>query len=535
MFQQTAIISSLLIITSFKITELMADCPHLCECKWKSGKESVTCLNANLTSVPLQLDAGTQVLDLTMNNLVSVKNDEFSQAGLLNLQKIFLARCKLRNLDKYSFRNLINLVELDLSYNALNAIPSHVFATVPELRELKLSGNPIQRITNEAFVKVPHLVRLELSDCKIGSVELKAFHGLEKSLEWLKLDKNRLNDVEYMALTILHSLHGLDLAGNPWNCSCNLRPLREWMLRNNIPFGIPPVCQYPKRLQGRSWDKLDLDEFACVPEIFAYEAKTHGVEGKNVTMTCRITGVPAPHVRWLLKNKVIANLTGTHYSNGKKLYVVHLKKNASDLTILAADVQDAGVYVCAAENKAGRAEASVTLAVSRRSPDNTLSGRVIIVSVIGGTFLVFVASLIAVCFWIVRKKKNKSRIWGGRRECRNEDNYEKIEMNHKSGNANGRINQSSVSVVESVRKNGEYRVVPGADTDQEGDEEEDVTETSVLRNGVKETKFINPAKVEKKTDCWSIGEQIDGKDLHIPRRNLDTRFVTTLLLYFFKN
>lgn len=495
----------------------MADCPHLCECKWKSGKESVICLNANLTAVPLQLDAGTQVLDLSLNNLVSIKNDEFSQAGLLNLQKIFLARCKLRTLDKYSFRNLINLVELDLSYNMLTSVPSHVFPSVPEVRELKLSGNPIQRLVSEAFVKVPQLVRLELADCKISNIELAAFNGLEKSLEWLKLDKNRLTEVNYKSLTILQSLHGLDLAGNPWNCSCNLRPLREWMLRNNIPFGIPPVCQYPKRLQGKSWDKLDLDEFACVPEIFAYEAKTHGVEGKNVTMTCRIAGVPEPSVRWLLKNKVISNLSSTSYSSGKKLYVVQLQKNASDLTILAADLQDAGVYVCAAENKAGRAEASVTLAVSRKPQENTLTSKVLIVSVVSAIFLVLGTCMVAVCFWTLKKKQ--TRKWG-RRECRREENYEKIEMNHKGGNLNGKIGQSSVSVVESIRRNGDYRVVPGADTDQEGDEEEDATETSILRNGVKETKFMNPVKVERKKECWNIGEMVEGRDLHIQLKDL---------------
>ena len=36
-------------------------CPSFCECKWKKGKETVECVNANLTSVPLGLNADTQV------------------------------------------------------------------------------------------------------------------------------------------------------------------------------------------------------------------------------------------------------------------------------------------------------------------------------------------------------------------------------------------------------------------------------------------------------------------------------------------
>lgn len=203
----------LLFLLSLPLKPLWADCPHLCECKWKSGKESVLCIGSNLTSIPLHLDAGTQVLDLSSNILLSIKHDEFSQAGLLNLQKVFLVRCRLKNLDRFAFRNLNNLVELDLSYNFLSLVPSYSLECIPELRELKLSGNPIQRIPNEAFVHVPQLVRLEMSDCKVGTVELKAFYGLEKSLEWLKLDKNKLVDVQSNSLTVLHNLHGLDLAG----------------------------------------------------------------------------------------------------------------------------------------------------------------------------------------------------------------------------------------------------------------------------------------------------------------------------------
>ena len=40
---------------------LPKDCPSFCECKWKKGKETVECVNANLTSVPEGLNADTQV------------------------------------------------------------------------------------------------------------------------------------------------------------------------------------------------------------------------------------------------------------------------------------------------------------------------------------------------------------------------------------------------------------------------------------------------------------------------------------------
>lgn len=40
----------------------LSDCPRLCDCKWKNGKETVLCQGANLSAVPAKLDAGTQVI-----------------------------------------------------------------------------------------------------------------------------------------------------------------------------------------------------------------------------------------------------------------------------------------------------------------------------------------------------------------------------------------------------------------------------------------------------------------------------------------
>lgn len=292
------------------IPTLMAECPNSCECKWKSGKESVLCLNANLTNIPNKLDSGTQILDLTGNEITVIPNDVFATASLLNLQKVYLSKCRTKQIEPFAFRKLSNLVELDFSYNQLTMVPSHAFDSIPELRDIKLNGNPITRIANDAFSRIPQLVRLDLSDCRIQLVEPRGFLGLEASLEWLKLDGNRLVDIEPETLSSLSNLHGLELARNLWNCSCQLRPIRLWMLRENIPYSIPPTCKTPERLAGKTWDRIDLDDFACTPNIQTVEVKTNGVEGRNVTMSCFVDGVPDPNVRWIVKNRIIANLSG---------------------------------------------------------------------------------------------------------------------------------------------------------------------------------------------------------------------------------
>ncbi|XP_045480186.1 uncharacterized protein LOC123684784 [Harmonia axyridis] len=499
------------IVLCFYLHTAMADCPSLCECKWKSGKETVICLNANLSHVPLHLDSGTQVIDLTGNIFPVLKSEEFSRAGLLNLQKIFLSRCRLKTLQRYVFKNLKNLVELDLSVNFLSSIPTHTFDSIYELRELKLNDNPIRILMDEAFANVPQLVRLELNDCKIADVEPRAFVGLERSLEWLKLDGNELTGIEATSLTRLENLHGLELASNPWNCSCALRPLRDWMLRTNVPFGVPPLCHSPNRLNGKSWEKLDLDEFACVPEIAPGDTITHGVEGRNVTMTCRIAGIPEPNVRWSLRNKLIANLSGTPNTNGRKLYVMQVQNDSSDLTIFSADLQDAGVYVCSAENKAGKVEASVTLAVSRKPHDQSISVKVLLVSILIGILLVVVLCFISLCLCSKRKTKK----WRTR-ECSMEENYEKIELNHKVSDKNGGMQRNNeISVVN--RRNGDYSVVPAADTDQELDDDE----TSTLDIASRSSQWTKDLDKEKK---WGSPDNLQNHDMQMPSRMIsDTR------------
>ncbi|GLH00140.1 Peroxidasin, partial [Gryllus bimaculatus] len=236
---------------------------------------------------------------------------------------------------------------------------------------LKLNNTPSSRIKDHAFVAVPQLVRLELSSCMLGTLEPRALAGLDRSLEWLHLDNNRLVNVRASSVTPLTNLHGLELWGNPWNCSCALLPLRRWMLRQNIPFGISPMCDSPRRLAGKAWDKLELEEFACAPRIAAPAASATGVEGRNVTLSCEVGGEPEPQVHWLQRNRIIANMSAV----SRKLYLLQADARTSNMTILSADVQDAGEYVCRAENKAGRVEARVTLAVLRRPPDEAVGQR----------------------------------------------------------------------------------------------------------------------------------------------------------------
>src|SRR6218665_1828944 len=70
-------------------------CPHVCSCIWKGGKQTATCDGRSLTALPVGLDSGTQVIDLTGNALTILPPNVFLERGLINLQRIHLVNCSL--------------------------------------------------------------------------------------------------------------------------------------------------------------------------------------------------------------------------------------------------------------------------------------------------------------------------------------------------------------------------------------------------------------------------------------------------------
>jgi len=93
------------------------------------------------------------------------------RSGLINLQKIYLSRCRLSHINSRAFRGLSNLVDLDLGHNLLREVPTASFPDCPGLMRLILSGNPIPHIPKRAFVSLQSLTTLELSHSGIEVIE----------------------------------------------------------------------------------------------------------------------------------------------------------------------------------------------------------------------------------------------------------------------------------------------------------------------------------------------------------------------------
>ncbi|XP_046389197.1 uncharacterized protein LOC124158067 [Ischnura elegans] len=359
-----------------------SSCPTSCVCKWKGGKQTVECLNKGLAVLPDGMDAGTQVLEFSGNNLQVLGRDRFLRAGLLHLQRIYVSRCRLGSIDDHAFRGLANLVELDLSDNLLSRLPSPTtFADFPSLMRLSLSNNPIRRIPSRAFYPLTSLVTLEMSGCEVENIEEMAFSGLD-SLEWLKLDGNRLRTIgggsgAGASAILPASLHGVDLHHNPWHCDCRLLGLRSWLLRYNIPHSIEPRCNTPARLATKPVKSLPPHDLACLPDVSPTAMFLEIAEGRNASLLCRVSAIPDATVSWWFRGRILQNATlvapGLHLyyfleevlvPGGSAPPSSAGQEKRSELFIINANAAEGnGTYACVAENAAGAAQSNYTVRI----------------------------------------------------------------------------------------------------------------------------------------------------------------------------
>ena len=84
------------LVHTYLFFRLSDHCPKDCHCKWAQGKREADCTRTGFTAVPTHLDHEIQILRMT-HNYVRVLGDEvFKNAGLLNLQRIFMDNCHMQ-------------------------------------------------------------------------------------------------------------------------------------------------------------------------------------------------------------------------------------------------------------------------------------------------------------------------------------------------------------------------------------------------------------------------------------------------------
>ncbi|XP_017769424.1 PREDICTED: leucine-rich repeat-containing protein 24 [Nicrophorus vespilloides] len=337
-------------------------CPSSCVCKWKNGKQTVECNDKGLLSIPGGMDAGTQVLDLSGNSVDELHAEIFLKMDLINLQRIYMARCRIHSIDERTFKGLTNLVELDLTGNLLEAVPTDAFVDCPSLMRLTLNANPIRTVRRATFAPLSFLSTLEMSECEIESLEVGAFQGLH-SLEWLRLDGNQLRMVKG-GRVLPENLRGVELQGNPWECDCHLLEMRSWLETFSIASSAEPICAGPKKHSRRPVKSIPSSELACLPDVSPTTLYLEIGEGKNISLICSVHAIPEARISWWFQGQLLQN--DSLVSPGLRLlyYIEEGEEDKrSELFIYNTSPEDNGTFVCTAENPAGAVASNYTIRI----------------------------------------------------------------------------------------------------------------------------------------------------------------------------
>ncbi|NXX92671.1 SLIK3 protein, partial [Centropus bengalensis] len=200
----------------------------------------------------------------------------------LNAKKLYLSGNLIQKIYRSDFWNFSSLDLLHLGNNRISYVQDGAFINLPNLKSLYLNGNDIERLTPgmfrglqslhylyfeynlireiqpAAFSLMPNLKLLFLNDNLLRTLPTDAFAGT--SLARLNLRNNH-----FLALPVagvlehLHAIVQIDLKLNPWDCTCDLVPLKQWLeALSSVSVVGEVLCASPERLARRDLRSLEL-------------------------------------------------------------------------------------------------------------------------------------------------------------------------------------------------------------------------------------------------------------------------------------
>ncbi|KAM4588639.1 amphoterin-induced protein 3 [Odontesthes bonariensis] len=344
------------------------------------ASDILSCTALGLERVPRELPAAAATLDLSHNRIEKLNAGSFE--GLGRLETLRLAQNRLTTIDPGAFGNSSGalLRHLDLSSNQLRALERHYFQELAGLEELLLFNNRIALVEAAALAGLGNLHKAYLSHNRLTDFPFFSIRGhSHPHLSLLDLSSNRLPQLPLEDVSNLPPAlqEGLYLHNNSLLCECPMyRLFRLWERRGFDSvrfFRREHVCLVHGLqrgavrffLHGRYFEKCDA---GGRPE--EQEGSVSVRAGAALLLHC-LTPLSGRGVSffWVAPSSEYVAPPG---NNGS----LKMFGNGS-LEIVAAGEEDAGIYLCVAEDRERKEsrEVNVTVVPRHGGEDHERSNR----------------------------------------------------------------------------------------------------------------------------------------------------------------
>ncbi|MBN3303465.1 SLIT and NTRK-like protein 6 [Amia ocellicauda] len=223
-------------------------------------------------------------LVLTGNMIQRLIKHEFAEYGSLEL--LNLANNQIEYIDDETFLSLGHLKKLYLNGNKLDRLSPQIFVGLHNLEYLYLEYNVIKDILSGTFNTMPNLKLLSLNNNLLQTLPPMIFRNVP-------LSKLNLRNNLFMHLPVSNVLDQLDsleqiyLEDNPWDCSCDLVGLKQWIERLSKDTIVGAIlCHTPRKIAKTELRSLR-NEILC-PGLVTFYSPTHDND-QDVTTTATTT------------------------------------------------------------------------------------------------------------------------------------------------------------------------------------------------------------------------------------------------------
>ncbi|XP_056319212.1 SLIT and NTRK-like protein 6 [Danio aesculapii] len=231
-----------------------------------------------------------------------------SDIGILEQSptNLVLSGNMIQRLYKYDFVTYDTLELLSLANNQIDYIDNETFLSLSNLKKLYLNGNRIEKISATMFLGLHNLEYLYLEYNVIKEIEAGSLNPLT-NLRLLFLNNNLLNTLPaqifrnvplvklnlrnnvFMHLPVSNALEQLSfleqiyLEDNPWDCTCDLVSLKQWVERLTRDTVVGTIlCRTPQKLSAA--DVRNLKHDILCPGLVTYKSiGEHTEDGILVT------------------------------------------------------------------------------------------------------------------------------------------------------------------------------------------------------------------------------------------------------------